>query len=68
MPTAYSDREVQFLAVNRCLSRFGEATRPGAYLVDTHPILQCIPGSFTQLRKWHQEELSRYRGQLNYRW
>ena len=62
-PTAYSDPEV--VAVNLCLSRFGEAIRPGAYLVDTYPILRYIPGCLTQLRKWHREELALYEGQLN---
>jgi len=62
-PTAYSDPEV--VAVNYCLSRFGEAIRPGAYLVDTYPILKYIPGYLTQLKKWHQEELALYQGQLN---
>lgn len=62
-PTAYSDPEV--VAVNCCLSRFGEAIRPGAYLVDTYPILKYIPGYLTQLKKWHQEELALYQGQLN---
>ena len=62
-PTAYSDPEV--VAVNLCSSRFGEAMRPGAYLVDTYPILRYIPGCLTQLRKWHLEELALYEGQLN---
>ena len=62
-PTAYSDPEV--VAVNCCLSRFGETIRPGAYLVDTYPILKYIPGYLTQLTKWHQEELALYQGQLN---
>lgn len=62
-PTAYSDPEV--VAVNRCLSRFGQVMRPGAYLVDTYPILKYVPGYLTQLRKWHQEELALFQGQLN---
>ena len=62
-PTAYSDPEV--LAVNRCLSRLGQVMRPGAYLVDTYPILKYVPGYLTQLRKWHHEELALFQGQLN---
>lgn len=62
-PTAYSDPEV--LAVNRCLSRLGRVMRPGAYLVDTYPILKYVPGYLTQLRKWHHEELALFQGQLN---
>ena len=62
-PTSYSDPEV--VAVNRCLKRFGQAILPGAYLVDTYPILQYVPGYLTQLRKWHQEELALFEGQLD---
>lgn len=62
-PTSYSDPEV--IVVNRCLKRFGAAVLPGAYLVDTYPILQYLPGYLTQLRKWHQEELILFEGQLD---
>ena len=62
-PTAYSDPEV--IAVNRCLKRFGHAVLPGAYLVDTYPILQYVPGYLAQLKKWHQEELALFEEQLN---
>ncbi|KAF8551926.1 cytochrome P450 [Imleria badia] len=62
-PTSYNDPEV--VAVNRCLKRFGRAILPGAYLVDTYPILQYVPGYLTQLKKWHQEELALFEGQLN---
>jgi hypothetical protein len=61
-PTSYNDPEV--VAVNRCLKRFGRAVLPGAYLVDTYPILQYVPGYLTKLRKWHQEELALFEGQL----
>ena len=62
-PTAYSDPEV--VAVNCCLERFGQVMRPGAYLVDTYPILKYVPGYLTQLKEWHQEELALFRGQLD---
>ena len=62
-PTLYSDPEV--VAVNRCLKRFGRAVLPGAYLVDTYPILQYVPGYLTKLKKWHQEELALFEGQLD---
>ncbi|KAH9832506.1 cytochrome P450 [Rhodofomes roseus] len=61
-PTSYSDPEVQI--VNRCLRRLGAALRPGAHLVDTYPFLQYIPGYTSQLRKYHQEELSFFRSQI----
>lgn len=62
-PTAYSDLEV--VAVNRCLTRLGRTLRPGAYLVDTYPILKYVPGYLSELRKWHQEELALFQGQLD---
>ena len=62
-PTSYSDPEV--IAVNRCLKRFGQAVLPGAYLVDTYPVLQYVPGYLTQLKEWHQEELALFEGQLD---
>jgi hypothetical protein len=62
-PTSYSDPEV--IAVNRCLKRFGQAVLPGAYLVDTYPILQYVPGYLTQLKEWHREELALFEGQLD---
>lgn len=62
-PTAYSDPEV--VAVSRCITRFGQAIRPGTYLVDTFPILKYIPGYLTQLKKWHQEELALFQGQVD---
>jgi hypothetical protein len=61
--TSYSDPEV--IAVNRCLERFGQAVLPGAYLVDTYPILQYVPGYLTQLKEWHREELALFEGQLD---
>ncbi|KIJ60536.1 hypothetical protein HYDPIDRAFT_117061 [Hydnomerulius pinastri MD-312] len=62
-PTAYSDPEV--VAVNRCLTRFGQVIRPGSYQVDTYPILKYVPGYLSTLRKWHEEELALFEGQLD---
>lgn len=60
-PTSYSDPEVQ--AVNKCLARLGKALRPGAYMVDSFPILRYIPGYFKTLKQYHQEELDLFRKQ-----
>ena len=38
VPKSYEDPEVQ--SVNRCLTRLGLAMRPGAWKVDTYPILK----------------------------
>ena len=65
-PSSYSDPEV--IALDRCLKRFGQAVLPGAYLVDTYPILQYVPGYLTQLKEWHQEELALFEGQMNTVW
>ena len=60
-PTSYSDPEVQ--AVNICLARLGKALRPGAYMVDSYPILRYVPGYFKTLKQYHQEELALFRKQ-----
>lgn len=62
-PTAYSDKDVQ--DVNKCLGRLGSALRPGAYLVDSFPILRYVPGYLTQLKRFHKEELALFRSQVD---
>ncbi|KAG1854460.1 cytochrome P450 [Suillus subalutaceus] len=62
-PTSYTDPEI--VAVNKCLARFGRAMKPGAYLVDTYPILRFVPGYLSQLKAWHQDELALFNGQLD---
>ncbi|KAG1894747.1 cytochrome P450 [Suillus fuscotomentosus] len=62
-PTSYTDPEV--VAVNKALARFGQALKPGAYLVDTYPILRFVPGYLSQLKAWHKEEHALYEGQLD---
>lgn len=61
--TSYSDPEV--IQVNRCLTRLGLTLLPGAWLVDSYPILKYVPGYLNQLKKWHEEELQLFRGQLD---
>jgi hypothetical protein len=62
-PTSYTDPEI--VTVNKCIGRFGRAIRPGAYLVDTYPILRFVPGYLNQLKVWHQEEHALFKGQLD---
>jgi len=62
-PTSYSDHEV--IQVNKCLARLGVTMRPGAWLVDTYPILRYIPRYLTQLKEWHEEELQLFTEQLD---
>ena len=52
--------------MNICSGRLQIANQPGKYLVDIYPILRHLPGTWKyQGRKWHQEELTLYRSQLN---
>ncbi|KZT68699.1 cytochrome P450 [Daedalea quercina L-15889] len=62
-PTKYADPEVE--TINRCLRRLGAALRPGAHLMDTYPILRYIPHLTSQLRKYHKEEISFFRSQID---
>ncbi|KAF9821612.1 hypothetical protein IEO21_00458 [Rhodonia placenta] len=62
-PTSYSDPEVQ--EVNKCLGRLSEVIKPGAYLVDTYPILKHIPGYASHLWRYGREELALYTRQAN---
>ncbi|KAG2099581.1 cytochrome P450 [Suillus discolor] len=62
-PTSYTDPEI--VAVNQSLAHFGEAMKPGAYLVDMYPILRFIPGYLSQLKTWHKEERALYERQLD---
>lgn len=61
-PTSYSDPEVQ--EVNKCLGRLGKVMIPGAYLVDSYPILRYIPGYLSELQQHHREELALFKSQL----
>ncbi|KAG1840965.1 cytochrome P450 [Suillus tomentosus] len=62
-PTSYTDPEI--VAINKALAHFGETIKPGAYLVDTYPILRFVPGYLSQLKAWHQEELALFNGQVD---
>ncbi|KAG1840973.1 cytochrome P450 [Suillus tomentosus] len=62
-PTSYTHPEI--VAINKALARFGEAMMPGAYLVDTYPILRFVPGYLSQLKAWHKEGLARYNRHLD---
>ncbi|KAG1848160.1 cytochrome P450 [Suillus tomentosus] len=61
--TSYTDPEV--VTINKFSARFGQAMKPGAYLVDTYPILRFVPGYLSQLKAWHREEFAFYNGQLD---
>ncbi|KAG2029545.1 cytochrome P450 [Suillus americanus] len=63
--TSFCSRDPEIVAVNESLARFGRAMKPGAYLVDTYPILRFVPGYLSQLKAWHQDELALFNGQLD---
>jgi hypothetical protein len=62
-PTSYSDYEV--IQLNKCLHRLGITGLPGAWLVDSYPILRYVPGYLNQLKQWHLEELQLFTEQLD---
>ncbi|KAG1724531.1 cytochrome P450 [Suillus lakei] len=62
-PTAYTDPEV--VAVRKALEHFGRALTPGAYLVDTYPILRFVPGYLSQLKMRREEDRALFNGQLD---
>ncbi|KAH7922532.1 cytochrome P450 [Leucogyrophana mollusca] len=62
-PTTYADPEV--IKIGSYQRRLGTMLRPGSYLVDTFPILRFVPGYLSQLKRWHQEELAFYKGQVD---
>jgi len=62
-PTSYTDPAV--VDMNRFSARLGQAVKPGAYLVDTYPILRFVPGYLRQLKAWNREEMVFYNEQLD---
>jgi len=62
-PTSYTDYEV--IQVNKCLHRFGMTALPGAWLVDSYPILRYVPGYLNLLKQWHNEELQLFKEQMD---
>ncbi|KAJ3487189.1 hypothetical protein NLI96_g3712 [Meripilus lineatus] len=63
-PTHIDDPEVN--AIDRAVKRVVDCFQPGAYLVDTFPILKYIPiPEIRTLRQYHQDELALFRGLLD---
>ncbi|KAI0754867.1 cytochrome P450 [Daedaleopsis nitida] len=62
-PTSYSDPEV--LEINKSAARIGDALRPGRYLVDSYPFLKHFPWFTSELKRFHEEELALFSGQLD---
>jgi hypothetical protein len=62
-PTSYTDYEV--IQISKGLRRLGTTMLPGAWLVDSYPILRYVPGYLNQLKQWHKEELQLFREQID---
>ncbi|KAH9921236.1 cytochrome P450 [Epithele typhae] len=62
-PTSYGDMIVQ--EINRNAERLMKALVPGAYLVDSYPILKHVPGFTSELDRFHREELDLYTRQVD---
>ncbi|KAK0442535.1 cytochrome P450 [Desarmillaria tabescens] len=54
-PTTLDDPDLQDMV--RDSRRFRMVILPGAYLVDTIPILRWVPGYLAELKRWHQDSL-----------
>ncbi len=58
-PTTFEDPDLQDMI--RDVNRFRMVIPPGAYLVDTFPVLQWFPGYLSELRIWHRDSLELFR-------
>ncbi|KAI0657327.1 cytochrome P450 [Cubamyces menziesii] len=61
-PTSYSDPDVT--RINEVMERVANASRPGAYIVDSYPILKYIPVFTWELKRFHKDELALFRSQV----
>lgn len=62
IPKSYHDPIVR--SVNTCLTRLGLAMLPGAWKVDSYPLLKYVPGYLKELQDGHAEELNLFKTQL----
>ncbi|KAG7439842.1 cytochrome P450 [Guyanagaster necrorhizus] len=62
-PTSYTDPEIQL--INRNTVQVARSMRPGAYLVDSFPILRYIPTYLRELRAFHECELDLFKSQID---
>ncbi|KAK0442507.1 cytochrome P450 [Desarmillaria tabescens] len=63
-PTTYNDPDLQQMILEA--NRLRMTNSPGAYLVDTFPVLRWVPGYLSELKKWHQDSLALCRRCLGY--
>ncbi len=62
-PTSYTDPEIQL--INQNTFQVARSMRPGAYLVDSFPILRYIPIYLRELRAFHRRELAFFKSQID---
>ncbi|KAK0470449.1 cytochrome P450 [Desarmillaria tabescens] len=62
-PTSYTDPEIQL--INQNTVQVARSMRPGAYLVDSFPILRYIPTYLRELRAFHKQELGFFKSQID---
>ncbi|KAK0442522.1 cytochrome P450 [Desarmillaria tabescens] len=63
-PTTFDDPDLQ--QMTREAKRLRMTNSPGAYLVDTFPVLRWVPGYLAELKRWHQDSLALCRRCLGY--
>ena len=61
--TSYTDPEIQL--INRNTVQVARSMLPGAYLVDSFPVLRYIPTYLRELRTFHKQELAFFKSQLD---
>ncbi|KAK0482911.1 cytochrome P450 [Armillaria luteobubalina] len=54
-PTTFEDPDLQDMI--RDGNRFRVVILPGAYLVDTFPVLRWVPEYLSELRRWHRDSI-----------
>ncbi len=62
-PTSHTDPEIQL--ISQSVVQVGRSQRPGAYLVDSFPILRYIPIYLRKLRAFHKRELAFFKSQID---
>jgi hypothetical protein len=60
---SYTDPDIRL--VSECGDRLGQTLRPGSFKVESLPWLRYVPGYTKTIDRWHADELTLFRGQLD---
>lgn len=60
---SYTDPDIKL--VSECGDRLGQTLRPGSFKVESLPWLRYVPGYTKTIDRWHADELTLFRGQLD---